>query len=130
MSANFNFPLFHIQSLALKIIENDPFSPFPMLNTIEANLADKSNIVSGEGGNIKQGRAMCITNSRKVEGLNTAVASSKKLNFQTYNWYITVWNTHSLKSTIVKTQEPARYVRTRFSNDMQLHTAVASFQII
>ena len=88
MSANFNFPLFYIQSLALKIIENNPFSPFPMLNTIEASLADKSNIVSGEGGNIKQGRGvMCPRNSRKVEGLNTAVASSKKLNFQAYNWY-------------------------------------------
>lgn len=78
MSANFNFPLFYIQSLALKIIENHPFSPFPMLNTIEASLTDKSNIASREGGNIKQGgHVMCPRNLRKVEGLNTAVALTR-----------------------------------------------------
>lgn len=78
MSTNFNFPLFYIQSLALMFIENHPFSPFPMLNTIKASLTDKSNIASREGGNIKQGgHAMCPRNLRKVEGLNTAVTLTR-----------------------------------------------------
>jgi len=46
-----------------------------MLHAIKATLADKSNIASGEGGKNEQGQGeMCPGNSRKVEGLNTAVA--------------------------------------------------------